>query len=265
MKIYHEGNYHELIHPPATADGGPQVLPRRTLYGSHEAGEHGLIPLGEYPDKLIDLADLKEIIAYCHANKIFPLYHQEAAGWAPGYNQNGYGYCWTYGLTGCAMDCREGENQDHVRLSPFSLGWLVDWKNAGYYLDGTIKGARDRGIATIEYVPEYNLRPNTFKPGWEQDALKYRVLEWWDTQGTSAQTMLQHCATILSMGRPCFVAYNFWGHALELVALNWDQRYPNNVVWVLRNSHGELEVIGLTGSRGVPDEAYGPRSTSLAI
>jgi hypothetical protein len=45
--------------------------------------------------------------------------------------------------------------------------------------------------------------------------------------------------------------------------MRWDESLLNNVAFVLRNSHNESDVIELTGSRAVPDEAYGFISTEL--
>lgn len=74
--------------------GEPGVLPRRTVYGHTP----NLIPFGEaYPDKLVAPKDYKEVIAWCHEQKIFPMYHQQAT-WAPigfKWNQNGLNYCTT--------------------------------------------------------------------------------------------------------------------------------------------------------------------------
>lgn len=262
MKRYDESNYHELSR--TVINGMSEALPRRTIYGSREATECGLIPLLDYPDVLIDLADLKEVVKRCHEYQIFACYHQTQSGWADnGWNQSRYGYCWAYSLAASVMDCREAEGQQPVRLAPFSLGWLVNWQNAGYYLDAAIKGARERGIASAEFVPEYNLIPRSYREGWEKNAMRYRPLEWWDTRRSSDSEMLRQCATVLASGRPGYVAYNWWGHAVELVALNWDETLRNNVAWVIRNSHGEDDLIELTGSRGVPDEAYGVRTVSL--
>jgi hypothetical protein len=75
--------------------------------------------------------------------------------------------------------------------------------------------------------------------------------------------MIQHCLSILAYGRPLQIAYSWWGHALNLVAIRWDETVVNNIVWVIRNSHNESDVIELVGSKGVPDEAYGFISTEL--
>jgi hypothetical protein len=38
----------------------------------------------------------------------------------------------------------------------------------------------------------------------------------------------------------------------------WDTRYKHNLKWIAYNSHGDGR-IEMTGSKGVPDEAYAPR------
>jgi len=140
---------------------------------------------------------------------------------------------------------------------------LVNWRNSGYYCDRAIAGAREKGIAPVEYVPEYQLNPNKFKPGWQQEALKYRPIEWWDTGGTKQQ-MLKQVVSILATGRPLYVAYNWWGHALEMCGLVWDESKSYNLIFYLRNSHDESDVIAMTGYNAIPDEAYGVRACTIA-
>lgn len=261
---FNDQNYERLIMHTQTANGMPEVLPRTTRCGSREADLLGLVPMFDYPDDLVHPADFKGVIHHCHERKIFPVYHQKASGVLDdGWDQDGFGFCWAYGVTIALMDQRALENQAPVRLSPFSLGWLTGWRNAGFYCDRAIAGARERGIASAEFVPEWNLRPSTFKPGWEQDALNYRCGKWWDTYKQNEIMMLQQCLTILRTGTALYVAYNWWSHALELVAMLWDETERNNVVIVLRNSHAEPDVIELAGSRAVPDEAYGLQRSSL--
>ncbi len=257
--FFDQSNWRDLLRPPSTEDNGPQCLPRTTVRGSDEAMALGLIPMERYPDALIRWEDVPKVIDRCHAEGIFPLYHQQATGLMKEWNQDGYGYCWAYGLTAAVMGCRAVEGQPPVRLSPFSLGWLVNWRNSGYYCDRAIAGARERGIAPVEYVPEYSLDTRRFKPGWQDEAKKYRPLEWWDVNCSAAERdVICQCLTILATGRPLYVAYNWWRHALECVGMLYKD---GRVVWQLWNSHGD-GVIEIAGSRGVPDEAYGVRATS---
>ncbi len=104
-----------------------------------------------------------------------------------------------------------------------------------------------------------------YADGWETDALQYRLAEAWDTDRSSEATMIRHCLSILATGTPLYIAYNWWGHALECVGLRWDESERNNLVWQSRNSHDEDDLIELTGAKAVPDEAYGIRATLTAV
>ena len=262
VRKYNDENWITLIRQPLTQDLLPQVLPRSTNYGSAEARECGLVPMEEYPDALPSWQDVPSIIQDCHDKKIFPIYHMQQTGLLQDWNQDGYGYCWAYGLTAAVMGCRALEGQKPVRLSPFSLGWLVNWRNSGYFCDRAIKGARERGIAPADYVPEYVLDPRRFKPGWQEEAKKYRPLEWWDVNtNTNNREIIRQCLAILSTGRPLYVAYNWWSHALVCVGMKWEK---SGVTWQLWNSHGD-GCIEFSGSRGVPDEAYGVRATTPTV
>jgi len=258
-------NCADLIQPAKTGNGSPQILPRLSRYGSSLASKFGLIPIGEMPDIVPDWADVQEVIEECEQEKIFPVFHSREKGiFKDGYDQNGLGYCWAWSAAGTLMTCRGVENQETVQLAPTSLGWLVNWKNTGYYLDATINGMKDKGVASVEYVPDiHSINPNSFRSGWEEDALRYRVLSWWDTdRSLNDKDFICQCLGILRTGRPLYIAYNWWGHAVQVHGLRWDTSELNNIVWLIQNSHGDNEVIELTGARGVPDEAYGVRATT---
>jgi len=238
------------------------VMPRKTVYGSAP----GLIPFGErHANRLLDPADYKETIEFCHRAKLFPIYHQHHTWAKPGFrwNQNGLPYCWTWGLTGTLMDCRAREGKPTVLLSPVTLGWLVNWAPRGHYLGSAVRGAMERGIAPLSYTPDPHSRNHRgYKPGWEDAALGFRLAEAWDTD---VRDMIRHCLTILSTGTPLYIAYNWWRHALACVGVLWDESQPNNLVWLIRNSHNESDVIEMTGSRAVPDEAIGIRASLTEV
>ena len=234
------------------------VIPRITAYGDAP----NLTPYGEaYPDGLVDPKDYKDVIQHCHDEQIFPVYHQHAS-WAPTgfrWNQNGLGYCWTWGGTGGVMDCRAREGKPTVLLAPVSMGYLVGWKNRGNYLESFVEGAMNHGIAPAEYVPnQHSPNPKNFKAGWEEAALNFRIAEAWDTD---VRNMIQHAISILRTGTPGYIAYNWWGHALSVVGVKWDESQVNNLIWLLRNSHDENDIIEMTGNRAVPDEFIGIRAT----
>jgi hypothetical protein len=236
-----------------------QVLPRETVYGDAP----GLIPFGEaLPDKLIDPKDYKETIQFCHDRQIFPIYHQHATWAPPGvmeWYQDGLKYCWTWGGTAALQDCEAREKKWTTLLSPVAMGYLVDWRNAGNYLDSVIQGFKERGVPEASYTPDMLSRnPKTFKEGWEDNALLHRLGDVYDTD---AQKMIQHAISILACGIPGHNAFNWWGHSTETVCVWWDETQVNNLRWGVRNSHNENDVIVMTGNKAVPDEFYGYAST----
>lgn len=173
------------------------------------------------------------------------------------------GNCWAWGLAASIMDVRAREGKPTKLLAPVSLGFTVNWANRGNYLESAIRGATERGICEAEYVPDpFSRAYKGYRQGWEQNALLYRLAESWDVDNRSTSAMIQHSISVLSTGTPLYVAYNWWGHALECVGVEWDESVAYNIVWVLRNSHNEADLIRLTGSRGVPSEAYGIRATA---
>lgn len=255
---YDDSNWRDLLSPPKTEDGSPQWYRRKTTYASPEAEALGLTPFAKYPDAVIEWEKVPETIERCHSEKVFSIYHLRKY-WDPAdWYQDGLGYCWAYGLTAAVLLARALEGQPPVRLAPTSLGWLVRWKNQGFYCDAAIAGARERGIAPVEWTPEHVLSPGRFREGWEQEAKKYRPIEWWDLQiGRDSKWIIRQALTILATGRPLYLAYDWWGHALCCCGLRWEKE----VIWQLWNSHGD-GVIELSGARSIPDEAYGVRATS---
>jgi len=260
---YDDANYDLLLRGPSTEDGAPQCLPRTTVYGAPGLDDRGYVPLTDFPELLVPKADWKEVIADCHARQIFPMYHLQNAHVMDKWYQDAYGYCWAYDTTAAVMGCRAVEGQRAVRLSPFGLGWLVGWRNRGFYVDKALEGARERGIPPADYVPEYQLDTDKFKAGWEKEALKYRPLEWWDTnRKLGVESMISQALALLSTGRPCPGALDWWGHALPVVGMDWDESVSNNIVWKWWNSHDD-GIIEITGSKGVPDELYCVRATTI--
>jgi len=159
------------------------------------------------------------------------------------------------------MDLRAMEGKNAIDLAPVTLGWLVNWKSKGYYLDATINGLRSRGVAPASYVGgdinSVNRNHVNYQDGWEEEALKYRLDEVWDIDTRSGDKhSIAQAATVLCAGRPIYLAYSWWSHALMCTGMRWDESKKNNVVFQIRNSHNEDNIIELDGDRGVPDEMY---------
>lgn len=238
----------DLKHRPEMVE----ALPRRELYGSAEALEMGLEPVEGTPDILLQPDQYEEKIKESHSLQTQPIYHMYNS-WRPKgtrYNQDGIGYCWTWGGTGCLMTTRAMEDKPTVLLAPVSMGYLVGWQNRGNYLASFITGARDNGVCP---AVDGNFNDLTRSQSYWNNVgqrSKHRLGKVWDTRSSA---MTQHCISILCYGRSLYIAYNWWGHALELVGIRMVDGKPH---WDISNSHNEPEPITLTGTRAVPSEAY---------
>jgi hypothetical protein len=233
-----------------------EYRPRREEYGSAEAIAAGLEPVENSPDVLLQPDQYRDAVKLAHEQQTMPLYH--CYKWRPAgfkYNQDGIGYCWTWSGTGCMMTTRAAENRPLVKLAPVSMGYLVGWKDEGNYLESYIRGAREQGVCPS---PDGDINSlNRSSAYWENvgERGKYRLDKVWDTR---ANAMEQHCVSILCYGRSLYIAYSWWGHAVELVAVRYN---GSTMEWVISNSHNEADVITLTGSRAIPSEAYAFVST----
>lgn len=266
VKLYTDANYQLLLDQANRHGtyGAAGALPRRTRYGSSEAAQHFLVPYGDVVSDLPDQKDWKELIQEANEKKLFPIYHRQASTVLEQQpSQNGLNYCWTWSLRAATENARRLYGLPDVSLAPTSLAWLVNYSNAGYYLDAAIKGACERGFAPMSMLPnQYSRSPSSWQSGWEQEALKYRPLEWWDgdtSQGTIF--VIKQALAILRTGTPLYVALNWWSHALCIFGLTWDESQPNGIIWDYFNSHADGH-IQLVGSRGVPDEFYGVRDVN---
>jgi len=238
------------------------ILPRHLSYGSPEARACGMTPFADDLDRLIPWDEMKERVNLANERQQMPIHYLEANN-ATAHNQGPTNYCWAYGLAMCIEALRPMEFQAYHRLGPASLGWIVGWKNRGNYLSSAIRGAMERGIAKSIFVPDGTTSYRDFEPEWEDDGLNHKPLEFTDLDRSSEEFMAQQCASMLVAGCPIYEAFNWWGHALARVGVVWDEKEKHNLRWIDWNSHndGRME---MTGSRGVPDEGYAVRVTTVS-
>jgi len=261
---------HDLIHRERALTGqGPGIEKRQVAYGSVEAARCGLTPFGDaVPDgDLIHPDDFKEVIELCHAKKLFPIYHIQALGekMSP-WNQNGLNYCWAWGITGGMMaQLAAMLGAENVpALAPVSLGWTVNWRNAGNYLTDAIQAATTKGVAPLELVDHQHSRsPSRYKTGWDRARLHFRLTETFDVNITRDEIyVLRQILTILATGTPGYMAHNWWMHALMDVAFRWNPNVRNKVEIGKYNSHND-GLIWMSGSRAIADEWYGLRAMPI--
>ena len=242
------------------------VLPRYVPYGSLQAVSLALIPVDQQPDVLVPKDQWKERIEEANAKRMFPIHFLEKAK-APAKNQAWTNYCWAYALASVLEALGLMQGRLYRRLAAATLGRLVNFKNQGYWLTEALSGAKEFGIASSLFAQDGTTDERTFKPGWEADGLNNRPLEWFDTVGVdnrrrNEEEQVHQCVSLLLSPTPLFQAHFWWGHAVMGAGLIWDPKQKYNLRWVAVNSHGDGR-IELTGSRGVPDEAYGLRAMTF--
>jgi hypothetical protein len=246
----------------------PEVIkrPLTLAYGSDAALDWGLDPVeADSPDILLPKDSWVDAVQEAHDLQIMPVYHMHDT-WRPHgtrYNQDGLGYCWTWSGTGCLMTCRAMEDKDTVLLAPVSMGYLVGWANRGNYLASFVKGAMQDGICPVPAGETFNStnRSASFWGQYANERKLYRLAKTWDTD---PRNMLQHVVSILCYGRSLFVAYAWWGHAVEIVFVRYNKETRQWEVGI-SNSHNEPEPIILTGSQSIPNEAIAFVSSYLAV
>ena len=257
VQSINDKNYHLVPHEVG-------VIGRYIEYGSEEALSRGMIPVEDQADMLIPEDEWKERIQEAHLQQTMPIHYFAAQKVKPK-SQGNTNYCWAYGISTALEAMMLKENQKYVRLAPATLGWLVNWRNRGFYLSETIAGAAREGIASSEFAKDGTTNKNTFKKGWQENRLKYKPHEWWDTIGKafSKVGMMRQCVSLLLNGLPGYIAYNWWGHALAMLGVQWDESKKYNIKWLAWNSHND-GLVELDGDRGIPDEFYAVRSANFA-
>lgn len=209
------------------------------------------------PDILVDPQDYDEVVRNANEQKSFPVHHQYAT-WAPKgefqWNQDGLGYCWTWGGTACMMDLRAIHAMNTVYLAPVSMGYLVGWRNEGNYLESFIEGAQDRGVCPA-VDGNYNSHRNdgSYWRQFEEKRADFRLDRVWEVDTSRGKDFTKRqILSGLSYTMPGYIAYMWWGHALSMNMVI-DPRKPK---YGIRNSHNEDDIIVLEGDRAIPDEMF---------
>lgn len=172
--------------------------------------------------------------------------------------------CWAYSCAAAVMVVRAQQGQPFVKLSPESIAGPVNgYRNAGNYLSRALKQVVEVGIASEEFVPHLTIEKSGFKPGWEQDAAKYRAKEFWDLGANDGQ-MFDRLMTMCCDRFVCPVNLPWWGHSV-LAVDPFMQGSGRNLRFGCRiwNSHGDgFKVIDEPYMQAA--EAYVLRSIKLS-
>lgn len=156
-----------------------------------------------------------------------------------------------------------------VPLSPASIaGPITGFRNEGAYIHQDLRQITEVGCASQDFVPANQIGREGFRTGWEADAAKNRVTEWFDFPEPDGK-MFDRIMTCLLSGIPVCTAHNWWGHAV--LALDpwfdaqgygtrdinsWGEDFPEQ---------GDGGFFILREQPATADEAYAPRSLVMAV
>ena len=156
-----------------------------------------LIPRSEWPDRIKEMEDRKTRNSdYCDFKA---------------YDQDGLPYCWCFGPTQAAANFRRKMRLPFAQLSAASVGSIA----SGFSIRGGWEGEalevlHKRGAATVANWPECQVKRSLDNATTQGEAEHYRALEW-----TECETF-DEFMTMLLLGFPCPVSYNWWSHVVYL-------------------------------------------------
>lgn len=127
-------------------------------------------------------------------------------------DQDGVGSCATESTTQGVEVVAEFAGYEWVELNPWSIYRVTSGgSDRGSNIDRNLEFARDVGILPEAYWPRSQGWRKTPPSGWEEEAAKYRIDEWYDL------TAIEEVGTALLLGFPCVVGWT--GHSELIVDL----------------------------------------------
>lgn len=216
-----------------------------------------LIPRIEWRERIADLTREGALLSQVSTREGIPTKHQQTTN-----------YCHANSPALVIEILRAVQREPFVSMSPASIaGPITGFRNEGAYIEDDLEQITKVGCASVAFVPPNQIGKSGFKAGWEQDAAKYRVTEWWDL-GRKDSQMFARCMSVLLGGLPICVAYNWWSHAVTLIDPYVDAQ--GNFGFRFRNSWGaNWPKAGANGyallmeGKGTPDAAYVPRNVVI--
>lgn len=254
MFIIDDENYQELA-IDAAGDRPLTARPRTTQHGQCMAAK----PITEAMP-LIPRSKWDELIAAKDANKSW--LYDIVKDSVPVMNQGQLGYCHAYCFAAAVMMQRVVEGMGTVVLSAESVGGPVTgWRNEGANPEDDLNQAVSGGFCEASFMDApWSLRPSRWKAGWEENALNYRVAEFFDLDVPGK--VFDACATATLCGIPYGCGFGFWSHAivggLKLQKVNGVYSIMHRNSWGA--DYGDNGFFFMAEGKGTPDlGAFGVR------
>lgn len=179
-------------------------------------------------------------------------------------DQRSTSYCWINGVVGAMEVCRATMGLPYVELSPASGGAKIkNYRNVGGWGGQAIDHIGKYGVCDVKLWPANAIDRKYDTEASRANARKHKIFEFVEV----SRRNFDQVATLLLLGHPTAVAYNWWRHlvyATDLVAIeggsfgvmicnSWGARWKNGGFAVLREG------------KGTPDEAHAVRAVSHSM
>lgn len=253
-QVFDDGNSSVLVGDGRTvhAGGEPRILsatPRpadadTSGYASPFGDHFKVIPRNQWSARIKELEEKKARCSdYCDF---------------PAYDQDGIPYCWNFGPVQAMHNKRRMQGlKTPVALSPASVGGPVTgYRSRGGWEGEALEYLASHGATTVDKWPQAAISSKYATAEVEADRANYKATEWYDCDG------FDEFATMLLLGFPCPVAYNFWSHVVylcdlvEIEAGSFGVRFRNS--W--HDSWGAKNELGFGGFAVGREGKYTPSS-----
>lgn len=182
-------------------------------------------------------------------------------------DQNGQGYCWSYGTAAAVTLLRAKANLPHVRLSAHAVACKIkNFRDEGGWGALSLDFALVNGYPSVEAWPEKSMSRSYDTPATWADAAKYRPDEGFvDLASAVYDRDLSFAQTITCLLRrvPVVVDLDWWGHCV--VACDPVETSPGQFgirIWnSWSDSWGERGMGVLAGNKAIPSNAVAPTTT----
>lgn len=171
-------------------------------------------------------------------------------------------FCWANAPTYCTEVLRVIQNQKPISLSPASVAApITGYKNVGGWGKTALEWIIANGIVPSSNWPDNAIERKYATPGNKEIATSYRVDEWYELEPRNLDQLI----SMLLMGFPVAVGYNFWSHEVSAIDPVW---IDGTVAVKIRNSWGmgwgDKGYAVLQGQKMLPDDCVSPRTTKAS-
>lgn len=149
-------------------------------------------------------------------------------------DQNGHGYCWSYGAISAIEANNLAQGNDYIELCPHSVAaGHMKGADRGGWASMALKWATNRGVVPASLWPRHSRNHKLWDdPAIAEAAAAHKPDEWVDIKEGDMPAL----RSLLADNKACGMGLMWWGHLIMFGIVDWSDKYG----WLYgqRNSHG---------------------------